>query len=193
MKRFNSIVLVLLCGAAWWFGAGNEVLAAGTDGGWRSTYDLILRWINFGILAFILLRVGKTPFKNFLSGQKEKLANELKRKEEEKEAATNEVKEIEDALKDAEIRFAAIKDRIVEQGEKQKQRIIEGAKMQSRQIIEDAKRRVDGQILQAKQRIKSELVESAVELAMKRLPKEITEEDNQRLLEQFLSGTASSK
>ena len=57
--------------------------------------------------------------------------------------------------------------------------------------MEDAKRRVEGQILQAKQRFKSELIESAIDLALERIPQEITEEDNQKYIDQFLASTAA--
>ncbi len=191
MKRFNSRAFIAFCVICFVFGVGTDGVAAETGSGWRSTYDLILRWINFGILVLLILKVAKTPLKNFLAGQKNKLAQELERRKEEKEAATQEVEEILDSLKAAETRFSNIKDRILQQGEKRKKQIIDDASGQSRQIIEDAKRRVGGQILQAKQQLKSELIESAVDLAAKRLPREITKEDAQKFVDRFIAGTIS--
>ena len=191
MKPFNHMVLILLWVIISIFGLGNNVIAADTGGGWRATYDLVLRWVNFVILAALIFKVAKTPLKEFLTGQKEKFSREIRRKEEEKEATVKEIKEIREALNEAEIRFASIKERIIEQGEKRKQRAIEDAKEQSRLIMEDAKRRIKGQILQAKQRFKSELIESAIDLALERIPQEITEEDNQKYIDQFLASTAA--
>ena len=191
MKPFNHMVLILLWVIIFIFGLGNNVIAADTGGGWRATYDLVLRWVNFVILAALIFKVAKTPLKEFLTGQKEKFSREIRRKEEEKEATVKEIKEIREALNEAEIRFASIKERIIEQGEKRKQRAIEDAKEQSRLIMEDAKRRIKGQILQAKQRFKSELIESAIDLALERIPQEITEEDNQKYIDQFLASTAA--
>ena len=190
MKPFNYIVLILICATIIILGVGNDVMAAETGDGWRATYDLVLRWVNFVILAALLFKLGKTPMKDFLTGQKEKFSRELKRKEEEKDAAIKETEEIKRTLDEAEIRFANIKNRIIEQGEKKKHQIIEDAKEQSRLLMEEAKRRIDSQILQAKEQFKAELVETAIDLAIERIPQEITEEDNQKYIDQFLASTA---
>ena len=173
------------------FGFASDVMATEFEQGWRSTYDMILRWINFGILVFIIIRFTRAPLKSFLFSQKENIIRQLKRREEEKEAASKRVNEAIEKHKESEARIEVMKDRLIQQGEKRKQQIIDDARDQSRQIIEDAKRRVGGQILQAKQRLKSELVESAVDLASKRLPREITKEDAQKFIDRFVAGTVS--
>ena len=45
---------------------GDDTLAAESGGTWRSTYDLIMRWANFLILAFIIFKFGKKPLINFM-------------------------------------------------------------------------------------------------------------------------------
>jgi len=190
MKRFNSIFLYSLWVAAVVLTVGSDVLAADGGGG-RASYDLALRWINFVVLAVLIFKFAKAPLLSFLSGQKEKLSREIEKKTEEKEAAEAEVKEILTALNEAETRFSGIKNRIVEQGEKRKKTLIEDGRDQSRQLIADAKKRAEGQILQAKQQLKFEIVDAAVDLAMQKLPSEITAEDNHRLLEQYLAGAVS--
>ena len=54
---------------------GHDVLAAEKSSSWRPMYDLVLRWINFGIIVFVVIKYAKTPIVNFLRGQKDKLAN----------------------------------------------------------------------------------------------------------------------
>ncbi len=155
----------------------------------RTTYDSIMRWVNFAILAFLIIKFLRTPLKNFAKGLQEKVTSELRRKEQQKEAADDAVKEIRNALNSSEARFVSLKDRIVAQGEKKKQQIIEDGKAQSRQMLTDAKIQVENQIHQAKNRLKSELVEVAIVLAIERLPEEITEEDNRKLIDNFLTST----
>jgi F-type H+-transporting ATPase subunit b len=191
MKRFNSIAWFFLLVAVGIFGFGSEVSAVESQQGWRATYDMILKWINFGILVFLIVKFTRTPLKNFLLSQKENIIQQLKRREEEKEAASKRINEVIEKLKESEARMEAMKNRLIEQGQKRKQQIIDDAKDQSRQIIEDAKRRVGSQILQAKQQLKSELVDSAVALATKRLPKEITQEDAQKFVDCFIAGTVT--
>ena len=55
-----------------------EVLAAEGGGGWRPTYDIIMRWVNFGILAFIFFKFARRPLKNFLSDKKNEISLQIK-------------------------------------------------------------------------------------------------------------------
>lgn len=171
---------------------GYEAFAAEKSSTWRPTYDLILRWINFGIIVFLVNKYAKTPLMNFLKGQKDKLAKEIKKLEDEKENMAEKVKETEKSLDESEVRFADLKERIVQQGEKKKQEIIKLAKNQSRILLEDTNRKIDSYILQSKTTFKAELIDAAIELAREGLPKEITDEDNERFIVQYLS-SASTK
>ena len=44
--------------------------AAGETGGWRSTYDEIMRWLNFGIFVLVIVKFARIPLANFLKGRK---------------------------------------------------------------------------------------------------------------------------
>lgn len=165
---------------------GYETFAAEKTITWRPTYDLILRWINFGIIVFVFYKYAKTPIMNFLRGQKEKLAEEIKLLEETKDNIAEKVSETRKVLDESEISFAELKDRIVQQGERRKQEIVESARQLSRSMLEDANRRIDTLILQAKKAFKAELVDAAIELAMERLPQQITEQDNEKFVAQYL-------
>ena len=191
MKRINKIAWISLCAMVCLLIPGTDLLAAEAEvaGGWRETYDLVLRWVNFIILASLIVKFARTPLKDFVKGQREKIAADIRKKEKDKNTATAEVEEIKTALKEGEARFKDLKDRIVEQGKKRKEQIVKEAKEQSRQMLVETQKRVEHQILEAKKRLKDELVDTAVELALQRLPKEITSEDNQKFLDQFLSHT----
>jgi F-type H+-transporting ATPase subunit b len=168
---------------------GHDALAAENSGGWRPMYDLILRWINFGIIVFILVKYGKTPIMNFLRGQKDKLAQEIHQLESEKNDAKAKIKETLKAVNESEIRFSELKDRIIQQGEKKKADIIASAQTQSKMMIEDAKRRIDSHFLQAKNELRDELIDRAMDMATERLPKEITTQDNDKYTRLFLEST----
>ena len=55
-------------------------------------------------------------------------------------------------------------------------------------MLEEAKRKIDDQILQAHKAFRAEMVDMAVSLAVKRLPAEITSADNQKFIDQDLTG-----
>ena len=52
--------------------------------------------------------------------------------------------------------------------------------------MESAKRKVEGTILQAKNRAREKMIDSAVAIALEKLPEKITAQDNESLFEQFL-------
>lgn len=170
---------------------GHDALAAEKSSGWRPMYDLILRWINFGIIAFLIVKYGKTPIMNFLRGQKDKLAQEINQLENEKEDAKAKIKETLKTVDESEVRFSELKDRIIQQGEKKKTEIIESAQNQSKMMLEDGKRRIDTYFLQAKNEFKAELIDRAMDMAMERLPREVTPEDNDKFTRLFLGSTST--
>ena len=45
---------------------GTEALAADNSGNWRPVFDLVMRWLNFGIIVFIIIKYARTPVKDFL-------------------------------------------------------------------------------------------------------------------------------
>ncbi len=194
MKRVNKTVRLccfIVAGATSFHFLGLDALASEGSGGWRPIYDEILLWINFGIIAFVFVKYGKTPLMNFLRGQKEKIAQDIERVEQKKEKAANRIKEIQKVLDEKDARFAIIKDRIVRQGERKKQEIVESAQQQSKMMLNDARRRIDSQFGQAKRAFRAELIDAAIELAMQRLPQEITDEDNDKFSDQYLASKLS--
>jgi len=190
MKCAKKIVLIfcfIIAGILSLHFLGHEAYAAEKSSSWRPIYDLILRWINFGIIVFLIVKYGKTPIMNFLRGQKKKLAHEIKRLEDKKEGIAANVEEAHKTIDESEVRFAKLKERIVRQGEKKKEAIIQSAQNQSKMMLEDGKRRIDTHLIQAKNKFRAEMIDRAIELAMERLTKEITAEDNDKLTIEYLS------
>ncbi len=165
-----------------------DVLAADNASNWRPVFDLVMMWVNFGIFAFIIVKYSRKPLINFLKGQKEKVDLNINRIEEKKEKISAEVRVAIDTLDENKLRMQKLKERIILQGERRKQEIIDNALLESQIMLEEAKRRIDDQILQAHKAIRAEMVDMAVSLAVKKLPAEITSADNQKFIDQYLTG-----
>ncbi|MDM8514858.1 ATP synthase F0 subunit B [Desulfobacterales bacterium HSG16] len=161
--------------------------ASEESGGWRQTYDGVMLWINFLILAALLFKYVRPLLNTFLQNQQEDVAGEIKELEIEKQKALAEVGNAKEALAQCDIRLEKIKDRIINEGEKKRQSIIEEAKEQSLAMMETSKKKIDNYIVQSKESFKMEMVDAAIEQAQKKLPELVTEEDNQRLLDRYLS------
>jgi F-type H+-transporting ATPase subunit b len=190
MRCVNKIVLIFCCiiiGLLSLHVLGHDAFAAEKASSWRPTYDLILRWINFGIIVFLVVRYGKNPIMNFLRGQKQKLAQEIKHLEDKKQGISANIEETLKTIDESEVRFAELKERIVRQGEQKKEAIIQTAQNQSKTMLEDAKRRIDTHFIQAKNTLRAEMIDMAIDLAMERFPKEITAEDNEKLTVEYLT------
>ena len=167
-----------------------DALAAETTEDWRPLFDLIMRWLNFAIIAFVLVKFGRKPIKDYLANRREEIDYQIKQYERQKEAVAEKVQEATKILNESSDRFEQIKQRIVKDGETRKQQIIEKAQQESRMLLEGTQRRIQNQIAEARNLIRSELVESAIALAEKRLPEEITAVDEQNLIEHFMEITA---
>ncbi len=165
-----------------------DVLAADNASNWRPIFDLVMMWVNFGIFAFIIVKYSRNPLINFLKGQKEKVDLNINRIEEKKEKISAEVKVAIDTLDENKLRMQKLKERIIRQGERRKQEIIDNARLESQIMLEEAKRKIDDLILQAHKAIQAEMVDMAVSLAVKKLPAEITSADNQKFIDQYLTG-----
>ncbi|MFO8112510.1 MAG: ATP synthase F0 subunit B [Desulfosalsimonadaceae bacterium] len=179
---FLGLVFLLAAGPAWAEDGTRE---------WRPIYDLVMRWINFGIFIYFLVKVAGPLLVNFLSSQKTEIQAKIEGAQKEKEEMLAKVQDAKDSLEKSGPRLEEIKSRIVEQGERRKQEIIDEANEHSRLMMKNAKQRIDNQIIHARNKMMNELLDMAMEKALERLPGEMTEEDNDRLIQQYLRATSA--
>jgi len=121
--------------------------------------------------------------------KRDEIAYQLKRLEEQKDAASTRAKEVYDQLDDSRERLERIKARIIKQGRERQQEIIDQARSESRLLLAGTRRKIDYQLREAKENLRTEMVDSAVDIALERLPQQITAADNQKLLEKYLTET----
>jgi F-type H+-transporting ATPase subunit b len=193
MRHSKQIVLYGCCLSAVLmaiFINGPDALAAENAENWRSTYDLVMRWVNFAIFASLLVKFAKAPLKDFLSDRKGQIEKKIKASEEQKEAVEEKIAENKKMLADSLSRFEKIRQTIIETGERKKQEIIEDAQRESKMLLEATQHKIEHQIREARNAIRTELIESAIALAVKRLPAEITEADQKKLTDLFLASAA---
>lgn len=162
------------------------VFAAEEGVGWRSTYDEIMRWVNFAIFVFVIVKFSRKPLVDFLNGRKEEVADEIEQVEKKKDEAQKAVDEINQQLQHSTNRLEEIKARIIKRGEQRKEEIIAEAKSESELMLSASKAKIKGQIANAQNHLRSEMIDQAIDLALKRLPAEITPADDARLVNDFL-------
>lgn len=169
-----------------------EALAADSSDGWRPIFDLIMRWANFLILAFLLIKFSRLPIKSFLEGKKEDIAREIEKLEADKNQILLEIDENRKQIENSKERLSQLKKTIIAQGEKNKIKIIEDAERESKILLESAKQKIENRVAEARELLKAELVDNAIALAMKKLPESITDQDNQKFIDKFIETAALS-
>jgi len=165
-----------------WIGIA-DASAADTTTGWRPTYDLVMRWLNFGILVILFFKYARKPLVSFLKGQARQIEENIQSVEAEKEAIEARVNELMAQQAASRERFKAIEERIKAHGELKKQKIIEDAHEESRLLLDSAKRRMAFEIIAARQNLRNEIVDQAVDLAIQKLPQQMTDQDAHGVLQ----------
>jgi F-type H+-transporting ATPase subunit b len=148
----------------------------------RATWDQVMRWVNFLILAVVIVKYSRAPLAGFLKGKQTETARAIERVETEKKLAQQKVREGQIKLEASQQRLELIKSRIVSEGQRQKEIMIAAAEQESRVMLESARARIDSQIREAYQTIREEMIESAAEKAMERLPRLMTDKDHARMV-----------
>ena len=190
-RKINFLSWFIFIGILCIFFYGQSAFAAEGGDNWRHNYDIGMKWLNFAILAFIIYKFGKAPLMNFLHGQKDRLAVEIGEMEKEKSRINEKIKEIQSVLDKGEAHYAELKERIINQGLKNKEDIIKDAKNHTKILMEASKQKVGHQIIQAKKNFKAELIDAAIALASEKLPKEITDDDNRKFVDNYLASAVT--
>ena len=178
-----AVIMSVLLGA-------QLVAAADSPDSWRKTYDQILLWINFGIFVFLIVKFLRVPLKKFIAGKQNELERKISRLEEEKNEADKKIQDILKAVDESRAGFDALKQKIIEQGEIKKQTIIEDARNKSQVMLKESQLRVENQLRRARKKLRDELVDAAADLALEKLPKIVTPDDDRKMIQDYIAGAA---
>ena len=165
------------------------VLAKEGSADWRPAYDLVLRWVNFAILVFLILRYARKPLVNFFKEKSEDVKKEIQAVEQEKEEILARVDEILKARDQSQEKLQKLQERVIAQGRAKKERIIEGARRESELMLASARRKIESQMAAAQEDLRAEMIDHAIDMALEKLPGVIDDKDNQKLYEQYLENT----
>jgi F-type H+-transporting ATPase subunit b len=152
----------------------------------RQTWDLIMRWVNFIILAAVIIKYARAPLAQFLKEKKAETSLSIKQLEEKRAEAELKIRDGQIQLKSSQDKLALIKKRILTEGQKRKEKIIEDARQESGRMLTAAQVKIENQIRDAAEKIKVELIDKAVQRAEVKLPQLLVRRDHNRLIEQWL-------
>jgi F-type H+-transporting ATPase subunit b len=149
--------------------------------------DLLYRFMNFALLVIILVVVWKkVRIGDFFRSRSQEIQKRLDELRKGKEEAEKKLHDIEQKLKEFEKNKQQMLRQFEEEGLEEKQRILAAANERARQIIEQAETSIQQEINTARDRLQRQIVALAAQRAMDILSKEITGNDQDRLVEEFI-------
>ncbi len=159
----------------------------------RRLWDNIMLWVNFGILLFFFLKYARKPLIDYLRGVRNGIEEEIDVVNSQHKGVKSAMDSESDKIKDIEERISEIYRRAVEMGRQEKAKIIEQAKIGAEKTIQDAKTYSIYRMEMAKKALCDEMVDIAIFMVEEKLAKGISEEDNDKLINQFVTELDASK
>jgi len=149
--------------------------------------DLLARFINFALLVIILAVVlKKSNALGFFSDRVEEIKNRMDQLQREKEEAEAKYKEVQRKLTDFETEKKAILDAARKDGEAEKEKILSEAGKRVEQMLGQVELTIQQEVEEAKGRLKREVADLAADKAREIIARELNEEDQDRLVNEFI-------
>ncbi|MFV0438623.1 MAG: ATPase [Desulfopila sp.] len=148
--------------------------------------DLGLRIMNFAVLLFLVVKFGAKPIGNALAGRRKAIKEEIEDLEAKKTAAEKSYREFADKLASAEKDIDKVVDRALAQAEIEKAKIIEKAEQAAADIRRQAEIAIQQELMEARRTLKNEVADQAAVMAEELIVKNLTAEDQVRIVEEYL-------
>lgn len=169
--------------------------AAGLKTG-KSTFWVVWnngwRFLNFGILVYFLVKWLREPLASYLKSYRELISKEIENAESAEERAEREYREAQKRLEELDSEIARMHELAIKQGTAEREKIIADARMHADGIIERAKITAFMMVEEAKKKLLGELVETIIKTAEEKISKSITDQDQQRLVENYVKDIAKA-
>jgi len=185
MKR-NSIILFIVAALLFFFVGGALGSSGGEHGtkGWVATDTY--RVMNFAVLFLGLFFLLRKPVSQFFGARIKGIEDQLSELEAKKKDAKQKLGEYTAKLAQLDQEGKKIVDDYIRQGNEAKERILKEAESVADKLKEQARRNIDYEINQAKLRLQEEVLEKAIVKAEAIIKNEITIEDHDRLVDEYL-------
>lgn len=149
--------------------------------------DLGFRVMNFIVLVLILVKFGAKPIAGGLSGRQKAVREEIEGLEAQRDEAEKQYKEFTAKLSTVEKDIDSIVEKAVAQAEIEKAKIIEKAEQAATDIKRQAEMAIQNEITIARRDLKNEIADEAAVKAEELIVKNLTENDQVKIIEDYLN------
>lgn len=147
---------------------------------------------NFVIFVGVLVYFFKKPFTDYLAGRSATIRKDLVEAAELRSAATAQLAQIEQKLQALPGEINTLRTRGAEEIKLEEQRIAAAATADRERMLEQTRREIELQVRLAKKEILEHAADLSVQLATERIKKEVTPEDQARLVDRYLDQVRKS-
>ncbi len=148
--------------------------------------NFIFRILNFAILIYLLVRFGAKKVGDGLSERRQAIKDEIENLEERKAVAENSYRELAAKLAMVERDIDGIVAKAVAQAEVEKAKIIEKAEQTAEDIKRQAEMAIQKELMDARRTLKDEVADQAAVLAEELIVRNLTEDDQVKIVEEYL-------
>jgi F-type H+-transporting ATPase subunit b len=178
-QRLFSAMLLATCAlspaVAWASAAGGE--------GASPIYNLIMKFVNFGILAGILFYFLRKPVSQSLADRREDIKRQLDEAREAKEAAEAKYQEYKGRVANLEQEIRQIQEDFRAEGDRLRARIVEDSRQAAEGIRRQAEAAGASEVRRAIDDLRAEVGDLAVQVAAEMLAKAYTAADQKKAVQ----------
>lgn len=149
-------------------------------------WDALAIFLAFIVLLLIAFYIGYKPVKKMLKARKDYVEGNIKKAEEREQQSRSLVSDAEKEVVESKKEATRIIEKAQEDASKQKAIIIADAKKEAELEKEKAKQEIAQEIKASKDEIHREIVSVAMDASSKVLGREVNDEDNRRLVDDFV-------
>jgi F-type H+-transporting ATPase subunit b len=162
--------------------------SSGGEGGHEGNkwFEFAWKTLDFIVLVGFLYWLLAAKIKDFFVGRRKEIKESLDKSAQQKAEAEGKYREYSEKVDKASAEIDGIFEMIKAQGVTEKQKIIEDAEKVARKLKEDAQARIEQELKKASDQLKTEAVLLSSQVAEEILKKNITAQDNEAMVREYM-------
>ena len=153
---------------------------------------LLLQTINFIILAIVLYKFLFKPLGTFMEKRAEGIRQSLEEAKQAREEVARARAEYEEALQTARQEGATLRQRMERELNEERERAMQQSREEANRVITQARAEIDQEVRRAKAELREETVTLSLTAAERLLQRNLTDDDNRRLAEEYIEEIGST-
>lgn len=156
-------------------------------------WDALAVFLAFVVLLIVVFYFAYKPLKKLIQKRADYVDGKLRHAEQSEKEALEKVEEAKSNVKKSQQEALAIVETAKEDAEKERARIRQKAKEDADQEFLRAKQEIEQEIEKSKDEIHSQIVDVAFDASKKVLSREVKDQDNEKLINQFIDDLNDKK